>query len=108
MSDSLRPSSIPQEESANFSNQPSSNQPISNQPSSNQPPNASKAFLKNWKTTAIGITLSFTGFVAFSPSTFGGEQAPIVQVCKYITSGGLAALGICSKDFNVTGGNQEQ
>jgi hypothetical protein len=98
MSDSITPSSMSQEESAN----------LSNQPSSNQPANASRAFLKNWKTTAIGVTLSFTGFVAFSPSTFGGEQAPIVQVCKYITSGGLAALGICSKDFNVTGGNQEQ
>jgi hypothetical protein len=49
--------------------------------------------------------LSFTGFVAFSPSTFGGEQAPLVQVCKYVTSGGLAALGIVSKDLNVTGGN---
>jgi hypothetical protein len=96
MSDSIRPSSMSQEESA-FSNQPTS-----------KPVNASKAFLKNWKTTAIGITLSFTGFVAFSPETFGGEKAPVVQVCKYITSGGLAALGICSKDFNVTGGNQEQ
>jgi hypothetical protein len=63
------------------------------------------ALLKNWKTTAIGITLSFTGFVAFSPSTFGGEQAPLVQVCKYVTSGGLAAVGIASKDFNVTGKN---
>jgi hypothetical protein len=68
---------------------------------------AKKTSIKNWKTTAIGITLSFTGFVAFSPSTFGGEQAPLVQVCKYITSGGLAALGIASKDFNVTGGKQE-
>jgi hypothetical protein len=65
------------------------------------------AIIKNWKTTAIGITLSFTGFVAFSPSTFGGEQTPFVQVCKYVTSGGLAALGIASKDFNVTGGSEE-
>ncbi len=68
---------------------------------------AKTAFIKNWKTTAIGITLSFTGFVAFSPSTFGGEQATFVQVCKYVTSGGLAALGIASKDFNVTGKSQE-
>jgi hypothetical protein len=60
--------------------------------------------LKSWKTTGIGIVLSLTGFVAFSPSTFGGEQAPLVQVCKYITSGGLAALGIAAKDFNVTNG----
>ncbi len=108
MSDSITPSSMPQEESANLSNQPNSNQPMSHQPSSNQPANASKAFLKNWKTTAIGITLSFTGFVAFSPKTFGGEEAPVVQICKYITSGGLAALGICSKDFNVTGGTEKE
>jgi hypothetical protein len=63
------------------------------------------SIIKNWKTTSIGVMLSFTGFVAFSPKTFGGEQAPLVQVCKYVTSGGLAALGIVSKDFNVTGGN---
>ncbi|MBW4672175.1 MAG: hypothetical protein KME60_33315 [Cyanomargarita calcarea GSE-NOS-MK-12-04C] len=63
------------------------------------------SIIKNWKTTSIGVMLSFTGFVAFSPSTFGGEQAPLVQVCKYVTSGGLAALGIVSKDLNVTGGN---
>jgi hypothetical protein len=63
--------------------------------------------MKNWKTTTIGITLSFTGFVAFSPTTFGGEQTAFVQVCKYITSGGLAALGIASKDFNVTGNSEE-
>lgn len=69
---------------------------------------AAKAFYGNWKTTVIGILLSFTGFVAFSPSTFGGEEAVFVQFCKYITSGGLAVLGISSKDFNVTGGDQEQ
>lgn len=97
MSDSLRPSSTPQEEPMNSMNT-----------SPKPEPAASKAVFKNWKTTAIGITLSFTGFVAFSPSTFGGEQAPVVQICKYITSGGLAALGICSKDFNVTGGSDSQ
>jgi hypothetical protein len=106
MSDSIRPSSMPQDESA-FSNQVNPNQATPSQPTPH-PVAASKAFLKNWKTTAIGITLSFTGFVAFSPKTFGGEEAPVVQICKYITSGGLAALGICSKDFNVTGGNEEQ
>ena len=63
------------------------------------------SIIKNWKTTSLGVMLSLTGFVAFSPSTFGGEQAPLVQVCKYVTSGGLAGLGIVSKDFNVTGGN---
>lgn len=61
-----------------------------------------KQLLKNWKTTAIGITLSFTGFVAFSPNRFGGEDTLFVQTCKYITSGGLATLGLCAKDFNVS------
>jgi hypothetical protein len=64
-----------------------------------------KSIIKNWKTTTIGLMLSCSGFVAFSPSTFGGEQAPLVQVCKYVTSGGLAALGIVGKDFNSTGRN---
>jgi hypothetical protein len=61
------------------------------------------AFIKNWKTTAIGIILSFTGFVAFSPNTFGGEQATLVKLCRYVATGGLATLGIVSKDFNAAG-----
>lgn len=69
--------------------------------------NTKKVAIKNWKTTAIGCVLCCSGFVAFSPSTFGGEQAPIVQICKYITSGGLAVLGISAKDFNVTGKDKE-
>jgi hypothetical protein len=97
MSNSLRPSSgsQPQEESATV-----------NPSSQGLGTGASKAIIKNWKTTAIGLTISLSGFVAFSPSTFGGEQAPLVQICKYITAGGLGALGICSKDFNVTGGSE--
>lgn len=69
--------------------------------------NTKKVAIKNWKTTAIGCVLCCSGFVAFSPSTFGGEQAPLVQVCKYITAGGFAALGINAKDFNVTGKDKE-
>ncbi|BAZ37361.1 hypothetical protein NIES4101_32820 [Calothrix sp. NIES-4101] len=95
MSDSLIPSSISQSQGESIQ-------------VSTPAKMESKTFLKNWKTTAIGLTLSFTGFVAFSPSTFGGEQAAIVQVCKYIASGGLAALGLCSKDFNITGGNEQK
>ena len=53
------------------------------------------------------IQIGCSDFVAFSPSTFGGEKAPLVQVCKYITAGGFAALGINAKDFNVTGNNKE-
>ena len=69
--------------------------------------NNNKFVVKNWKTTVAGLVLCCSGFVAFSPKTFGGEQAPLVQVCKYITSGGLAALGITAKDFNVSGKEKE-
>jgi hypothetical protein len=66
-------------------------------------------FLNNWVTIGLGITLiilSITNFVAFSPSTFGGQQAPFVQLCKYINSVGLAILCIlwCFKDFDTSRG----
>lgn len=72
------------------------------------PSSTQKAVIKSWKTTAIGILLALSGFVTFSPDTFGGERTLLVQVCKFITMGGLAGLGITSKDFNVNGGNQQQ
>jgi hypothetical protein len=63
--------------------------------------------MKSWKTTIIGIIASFTGFVAFSPDTFGGEKALIVQISRYIHLGGLAALGITAKDFNADNENNK-
>ncbi len=103
MSDITTTSSIPETKTTNTSELPTPYQ------DNNKPKKAaSKALYGNWKTTAIGVILSFTGFVAFSPGSFGGEQAVLVQFCKYITSGGLAALGVYSKDFNVTGGNKEE
>jgi hypothetical protein len=85
-------------------------EPITQEPK--QAPNTSQKIknnaIRSWKTTVIGITLSFTGFVAFSPNTFGGEASPFVQVCKYITSGGLAALGVVAKDFNVSGEDSKE
>lgn len=59
--------------------------------------------MKSWKTTAIGLLSAAAGFVAFSPESFGGEGSLIVEVCKYITVGGLAGLGIVAKDFDVSG-----
>lgn len=106
MSDTTTTSSIPETEITKINKMNQSPTPHKHKYKTNQA--ASKAFYGNWKTTAIGIILSFTGFVAFSPSTFGGEQAVLVQFCKYITSGGLAALGVYSKDFNVSGGDKEQ
>ncbi|UBF26692.1 hypothetical protein K9N68_01415 [Kovacikia minuta CCNUW1] len=74
--------------------------PISGNNSNDSP--VKQAVVKSWKTTVIGIVIAFSGFVSFSPQTFGGENAFIVQVCKYITLGGLAGLGITAKDFNVS------
>jgi hypothetical protein len=65
-----------------------------------------RSVVKNWKTTTIGVVIAFSGFVVFSPNTFGGDKALLVQICKYVTSGGLAALGITAKDFNVNGNSQ--
>lgn len=66
------------------------------------------AILKNWKTTTVGFVLATTGFIAYSPNRFGGDQAMIVEVSRYIHMGGLATLGIVAKDYNVTGGSQNQ
>lgn len=62
--------------------------------------------MKNWKTTALGIISAGAGFVAYSPSLFGGESEPLVQVCKFINLGGLAGLGLVAKDWDVTGGRK--
>lgn len=52
----------------------------------------------NWKTTASGVLVAFSGYVTFDPETFGGSNAPIVKLCTFITLGGLASLGIFAKD----------
>ena len=62
---------------------------------------------KSWKTTTIGIVLALSGFVAFSPEAFGGSDAFVVKLCKFINIGGLAALGVTAKDFDVTGGSKK-
>ncbi|MBW4659631.1 MAG: hypothetical protein KME15_13225 [Drouetiella hepatica Uher 2000/2452] len=69
-------------------------------------PGVTQPVSKSWKTTAIGIVLALSGFVAFSPEAFGGNNAFIVKLCKFINIGGLAALGVTAKDFDVTGGSQ--
>jgi len=51
--------------------------------------------MKNWRTTAAGITGAVAGFVAFSPHWF---HPLVVDVAKYIMIGGLAAVGILGKD----------
>ncbi|BDA73016.1 hypothetical protein RIVM261_012740 [Rivularia sp. IAM M-261] len=106
MSDSINPLTPIQTNNVPSQDLTNSLTPQQMQPN-NVPPKFSfrTAIVKNWKTTSVGVIISFTGFVSFSPQTFGGPDTPFVQVCKYVTSGGLAALGISSKDYNVSGGN---
>lgn len=54
--------------------------------------------LKNWKTTLIGLILSVSGFIAVSPNHFGGDNALVVELSRYVLAGGFAALGIYSTD----------
>jgi hypothetical protein len=80
------------------------NKPTAPEDSREFPTTAAKnAVVKNWKTTSVGVLLAVTGFIAYSPKNFGGDQALIVELSKYIHMGGLAALGVVAKDYNVTG-----
>jgi hypothetical protein len=54
----------------------------------------------SWKTTACGIVAALAAFVMFSPETFA--QWPwVVSLAKFIMVGGLAGLGISSRDVDV-------
>lgn len=77
-------------------------------PSNSSLSSCQRAVVKNWKTTTIGLIIAFTGFVTFSPDTFGGSNSFIVVLSRYITSGGLAALGIASKDYSANGEDKSQ
>lgn len=54
-----------------------------------------KLFGPHWRTSTIGIATAFFAFVAFAPVHF---PALVVDLGKFATIGGLAALGIASKD----------
>ncbi len=53
------------------------------------------AVFKNWKTTTIGAILSLAGYIAMFPN---GWRQEVVNVSRYVSVGGLASLGIVSKD----------
>lgn len=55
--------------------------------------------MKNWKTGAAGLATAFFGFVLFSPEQF--QHFPwLISLAKYAIAGGLASMGLMSKDFN--------
>lgn len=53
--------------------------------------------MKNWKTTTAGLVTAFAGFVLFSPDLFS-RWSWVGDVAKYIMAGGLAGIGLFSKD----------
>jgi hypothetical protein len=59
----------------------------------------------NWKTTVVGIITALLAFVAFDPQWF---PPIVVSIAKFAAIGGLASLGLVSKDHDVTGGTKTQ
>jgi hypothetical protein len=60
--------------------------------------------MTSWKTTVSAIVIVICGFILFDPQWF---PAIIISMAKFIGLGGVAALGISAKDFNVTGTKKE-
>lgn len=56
----------------------------------------------SWKSTVAGAFTAFFGFVLFSPENFIAYPW-LIALSKYAFLGGLGALGIVTKDFNVSG-----
>lgn len=56
-----------------------------------------KNALSSWKSTSSGLIAAFFLFVAFKPQYF----PPILNdIAAFMIAGGLASLGINTKDFN--------
>lgn len=58
--------------------------------------------MQSWKSTATGLFTAFFAFVYFSPETFAAWPW-LIALAKFAVIGGLAAQGVLSKDFNVSG-----
>ena len=54
--------------------------------------------MKNWKTTAAGLVATAAGFIALNPDLFAAWPF-LVALAKYVGLGGMAALGIVSRDI---------
>lgn len=61
--------------------------------------------MKNWKTTLCGLISGAAAFMTLNPAAFPDMA---ILVAKFIAAGGLAGVGIFSKDSNVTGGKVRQ
>jgi hypothetical protein len=61
--------------------------------------------MTSWKTTVSAVIIVICGFILFDPQWF---PLILVSIAKYVGLGGVAALGISAKDFNITGGTKEK
>lgn len=56
----------------------------------------------SYKSTLAGAFTAFFGFVLFSPENFMAYPW-LIALAKYAFLGGLAGMGILSKDFDISG-----
>jgi hypothetical protein len=66
-----------------------------------------KSMFVSWQPTVAAIITAFFGFVLFSPELFA-DFPWLIAIAKYGAAGGLVALGLSAKQYNVTGGTKEQ
>ena len=60
--------------------------------------------MTNWKTTLVGIIVAVANLFGSGVYTNGGA----INWKAFLTSAGIAALGLVAKDHDVTGGTREQ
>ncbi len=60
------------------------------------------AMVNNWQTTLSGFITAAAVFIASEPAGFDFPDQ-IVSIAKFVVVGGLATMGIASKDSNKTG-----
>jgi hypothetical protein len=59
----------------------------------------------SWKTTLVGVVSAIFVLVVFNPQWFSAVPW-LVPLAKIVVVGGLACLGIVSKDYDATGGSK--
>jgi hypothetical protein len=62
--------------------------------------NLKDSILRNWKTTSIGGVIAASGYISMFP---GGFDENAVNLARFVNLGGMASLGIVSKDADVSG-----
>ena len=64
-----------------------------------------RIFGPHWRTSTIACATAFFAFVVFAPGYF---PPLMVDISKYAAAGGMAALGIASKDSGANNGQHPE